>query len=175
MIDNENIYRGDQGDLVQPVLARRVWPLPPVMWSPSYRPMANRILLTIGLAVLLASRAAAQSVCRGPDADLDLRVRVTKSFVMRTDAGAVSARQQQGLPAVSDTSVQAILTDSVCAAARDSYNAALPTAQQQPGRLVYVIRVGNRYVVVDPTLKFGEFELEMVLDRSYAVLSKSAQ
>ena len=133
------------------------------------------MLLTFGLAVSLASRVEAQSACRAADAELDMRLRATKWVVTSTDAGAMKARQHQQLPAVADTSVQVVTTDSVCAAARDSYNAALPATKQQAGRQVYVIRVGDRYVVEDPTLRFGEFGLMMVLGQSYMVLSKSAQ
>lgn len=37
------------------------------------------------------------------------------------------------------------------------------------------IRVGDRYVVEDPALRFGEFGLAMVLDHGFAVLSRSTR
>jgi hypothetical protein len=136
--------------------------------------MKNILLATATLFVLGASTGRAQSACRSADAELDLRIRVTIQLVTSTDPDDVRARQHQQLPAVADSSVQAIFADSVCIAARDSYDAALPARMQQAGRRVYVIRVGDKYIVEDPTLKFGEFGLTMVLNQLFAVLGKFA-
>jgi hypothetical protein len=38
--------------------------------------------------------------------------------------------------------------------------------------MVYVIGVGDRYIVEDPTLRFGEFGLVMVFDDRFAELSR---
>jgi hypothetical protein len=127
------------------------------------------------MTLLLAADASAQSACLPTDAELDLRVRATRRLAASGQPDDVNARQHQQLPAVADTSVQAVSVDSICVAARDSYDAALPAAAQRGGRRVYVIRVGDRYVVEDPTLKFGEYGLMMVLDQAFAVLSKSTR
>lgn len=135
----------------------------------------SRLILQLAIILGLAQVASAQSACRPVDAELDERVRLTRRLVTSSDADDINARQRQQLPAVADTSVQPVSVDSICAAARDVYNAELPVAVQQTGRSVYVIRVGDRYVVEDPAVKFGEFGLMMVMDQSFAVLSKSTR
>jgi hypothetical protein len=42
-------------------------------------------------------------------------------------------------------------------------------------QVCFRIRVGNAFVVVDPTLLFGESGLKMTIDQSYTVLSKHTQ
>jgi hypothetical protein len=133
-----------------------------------------RTILFAALAALLlgGASATAQSACLPQDAGMSQRISATNRLLASSDSGAIRAREHQQLSAVADSSVQAVTTDSICVAARDSYNAALPPAAQQAGRRVYVIRVGNRYLVEDPTLKFGEFGMMMVLDDSFVVLGQ---
>src|SRR3954468_5809702 len=101
----------------------------------------NRLILHFAITAILARAASAQSACRPADAGLDERVRLTRRLVTSSDAGDIAARRHQKLPAVADTSVQPVSVDSICAAARDTYNAVLPAADQRAGRSVYVIRV----------------------------------
>ena len=118
---------------------------------------------------------AGQSACLPGGAELDERLHGTRRLVTSSDAGDVRARGVLRLSAVADSSVQPVSSDSICAAARDAYDAELPVTARRPGRKVYVIRVGDRYVVEDSTLRFGEFGLAMVLDERFAVLSRSTR
>jgi hypothetical protein len=133
--------------------------------------LMKTILFTTFAALVLGSTSATgQSACLPSDLGMSQRISATSRLLASSDSSDIRAVQHKQLSAVRDSSVQAVTTDSICAAARDSYNAALPSAVQQAGRRVYVIRVGNRYLVEDPTVMFGEFGMVMVLDDSFAVL-----
>lgn len=134
--------------------------------------MQNTVLLTATIALFGAGNLSARSACLPADEALDQRIHLTIRLVTSTEPDYVRAREYQQLPAVPASEVQAIAVDSVCATARDSYNAALPLEMQQGGRRVYLVRVGDRYVVEDPGLRLGEFGLAMIMDRSFVVLRK---
>jgi hypothetical protein len=132
--------------------------------------MKTILLSTLAALVLGSNSATAQSACLPSDLGMTQRINATKQLLASSDSSDIRAAEHKHLSAVKDSIVQAVTTDSVCAAARDSYNTALPSTIQQAGRRVYVIRVGNRYLVEDPTVMFGEFGMVMVLDDSFAVL-----
>jgi hypothetical protein len=135
----------------------------------------KRIIYQLAVTLGFAHAASAQSACLPADGELDLRLRLTRRVVTSTDPDAIALRQRQQITAVADSSVQPVSNDSICVAARDSYNSALSLIDQRTGRRVYVIRVGDKYFVEDPTLKYGEFGVMIVLDQSFLVLSKWVQ
>jgi hypothetical protein len=80
-----------------------------------------------------------------------------------------------GLPTVPASEIVAVTDPKICAAAREAYNSALPPAQRDPNRSLYVIRVGRVYSVDDPALRIGEFGLAMTLDERFEVIAKHTQ
>ena len=131
------------------------------------------LLVVLAVGVAAARSAAAQSVCLAADslgAPLLEQVRHVASSV---DAKMVSYRQYMQIPQTPAGQVQFVTDTRVCTKARDAYTSAIRrTDGVQPSGRVYVIKVGDVYVVHDPVQMTGEFQIQMTLSRTYKILAK---
>ncbi|MGE0354728.1 MAG: hypothetical protein AB7I33_15790 [Gemmatimonadales bacterium] len=94
------------------------------------------------------------------------------SLATRNDSAAQASRAALTIPEVPAEEVVPVTSDSVCATAAAALTALLgPPASGS--REVYVVRVGAVYVVWDPTLRAGHFDVSYVFDdRFQNVLSR---
>lgn len=100
-----------------------------------------------------------------------------KALATDTDSVYVATRQRYHIPATDSLNVALVTSDSICALAGDAYNSHLSTAHQIANRPVYVVRIGNVYIVSDPSfLPPGVHGLipNMVFDASFVLLAQFA-
>jgi hypothetical protein len=92
-----------------------------------------------------------------------------------TDARWVNTRNAYQLPQVPDSAVVLVTNDSVCARADSVLNTILPN-DAKPATSAYVIRVGDRYLVEEPSdaTKTAQLRLILTLDSKFAVLARIA-
>ena len=92
-------------------------------------------------------------------------------IVTGTDSAMVATRNALQLPAVAASKVSVVTTASVCNQAGGAYHAAVTAPGTPPvSRTLVVIKVGTRYVVLDPNQLNGEFRSNIVFDSKWKFL-----
>jgi hypothetical protein len=139
-------------------------------------------LLGLVLTVGVATDADAQrggggggtpsATCRPADDLVVDMLTAVRTMVTSTDSVIMAARQRQGLPAVPTSQVSYVTDNSVCAKAEKTYTSNLTGTTATPSLQVYVIKVGNVYVVWDPVQVAGEFTTAMTVNNSYKFVAK---
>lgn len=104
--------------------------------------------------------------CLGPNSHSGHLVTWTKRVVTESDT---LARSSWDLPAAPADSVLLVTDSATCATVLDAYDVDLGVSSHQANRTGYVMRVENRYVVVDPTTASGGWAGYTVFDSSLAV------
>jgi len=119
--------------------------------------------------VLLASRAAAQ--CRTTDAQSVNMIRYLKSLTTAAsiDSELVATRQHYHLPAAKASQVTLVTRKKTCSRALATYRTLLPAGTPAPTSL-YVVSVGNVYVVWIPAAANTEWGFAVVLDSQFVKL-----
>lgn len=141
--------------------------------------MSNKIL--VGLTILVA--AVSFSACRPAVALQQGRCHVQDEWSARllthatevataTDAQNVAYRADRQLLAVPASSVSYVTDEAICTTIATIIDNALPPAERNPARAVYVVRIGTRYLAEDPTVEMGEFTLSLTLDENLNVLTR---
>jgi hypothetical protein len=132
---------------------------------------AALVLSTLLLWAVPANlRAQASSPCRPLDSG---GLAVLKSAIARatgTDSAAIRSRQNLQLPAVNANRVSFITDTTLCQKAVDAY--AVAAGIPATGLSVYLVKVGNRYVISEPTVLIGEWWYSMTADRKFKILVK---
>ena len=119
--------------------------------------------------VLLASRAAGQ--CRTTDAQSVNMIRYLKSLTTAAsiDSELVATRQRYQLPAAKASQVTLVTKRQTCSKALATYRTLLPAGTPAPTSL-YVVSVGNVYVVWIPAAANTEWGFAVVLDSQFVKL-----
>lgn len=114
------------------------------------------------------------ATCRPSSLLVELSVRGYQRLVTSTDTAAVASRHRRQLPAVPASLVSYVTDDAICAKAERAYTAAVGVRNPPvtPSLQVYVIKVGDVYVVWDPVQTGGEFTTGMTLSSSFKVLAR---
>jgi len=131
------------------------------------------LLIALAVGVAAARSAAAQSVCLAADSLGAPLLNQIRHVASSADAKMVTYRQCMKIPQTPAGQVQFVTDTRICSKARDAYTAAIKrTDGVQPSGRVYVIQVGDVYVVHDPVQLTGEFQIQMTLSRNYKILAK---
>ncbi|MCC6930043.1 MAG: hypothetical protein IT359_13755 [Gemmatimonadaceae bacterium] len=87
-----------------------------------------------------------------------------------SDTALVAQRVAYGLPSGTANTVSIITTLATCKSAGAAYHSLLYKAGGiAPNRAMVVIKVGNtRYILLDPSEKRGEFQVNVVTDAQWA-------
>lgn len=137
--------------------------------------MRSLSLGTIALLLGSSSRALGQTVCAGPDEISDGIVKRYVALATSSYPPHVANREALGIPAAAASQVTLVTDSTLCAHAGAAYaqaerDSALTSGRvAQPGdsalgRVVYVVRVANRYVVADSANVAGEWFIAWVFD-----------
>jgi hypothetical protein len=119
-------------------------------------------LIVLGLA-LAAPLGAQTFACAPPDTlRQDLLDLIS---VVATDTALAADRDLFALALVSATDVEIVTDNTVCGQAGLAYARAMGDTLRS--RLVYVIRAGSRYVVVDREEQAGEWVMAAIFDSSF--------
>lgn len=110
----------------------------------------------------------ASSGCYPAGGSLTALVNSYGFIVAGTDSISAVSRTTFNLPQVPARSVTAVSTTSVCQRAALAYGRNLSPPDTTTSRQMYVVKIGTtRYVVADPTVKAGEFMIQMVFDTAF--------
>lgn len=138
--------------------------------------MRPHSLLALALTAAATTTLRAQSsTCRAADDESARLISAAKLMVTSTDSRWIQARNAYQLSVVPDTAIALVTDDSVCAQAGSAYNSALADGLRHE-RSLYVVRVGDRYVVEDPSTDASgaEYRLIVTLSSAFVVLAKGA-
>jgi hypothetical protein len=117
--------------------------------------------------------ASAQSACRGADSVSAGLITGMRDMLTSKHGRVYNTLLDMKIPVATVTNTVVLVTDSrVCQKAAQAYAAALAGSSLPPSGRVYVVKVGNTYLVRDPAMARHGREIDMVLSSKYAVLSK---
>ena len=137
-----------------------------------FRPV--RIACLASLLLAAPAAAEAQAGCRPVDDHAEGLREYALQLATEQSPQMDSTRQRYGLVRVAEAEVQIVADDrQVCAAAARKFQHELGE-KGKAERQVYVVRIGDRYLVTDPTATAGEFHLHMVFDRHFKLLASFA-
>jgi hypothetical protein len=108
------------------------------------------------------------SPCHTGDAYSTGQIAFLRKVASSTEPNTVAWRLQVRLPA--DTNVVSIIEPSVCGVARRAYERDADL-QGKPATFVYLLRIGDVYVVSNPSFPSGEFVCQLVYDDQFRLLS----
>ncbi|HYC50521.1 MAG TPA: hypothetical protein VEB19_05355 [Gemmatimonadaceae bacterium] len=135
-----------------------------------------RVVGSATLALLLVEgRLEAQTACRAADDRSAAMVLALKRLMTSVDTAVVATRLSLSLPTVDQDSVYLIANESVCAQMAAVYGAAISVPRPDnatPSGRVYVAKVGSVYVVMDPAVQKGEWQVKMVINSSGSILAR---
>lgn len=92
--------------------------------------------------------------------------RVFTSLMRRSDENARETLVTYSVPRVSSREVQAVTEPVMCARAAVAYGKALH--DDTPGRRVHILRVGNRFIVMDPDYKVDRYHRAVTFDSTFS-------
>lgn len=126
----------------------------------------------------LANEAPAQpaTICRPTDTQAVNMIRYMRELAtasLPSDSESVGIRMDYKLPAASASQVLLVQNERTCKSALQSYIGALPASTPKPTR-VYVVAVGNTFVVWDALASAFEWTPHVILSSKYVVLTKFA-
>ena len=120
-------------------------------------------------AIALAARASAAQGCLPTDEHAQALREYGVVLATDTSAKIDTMRVDYGLVRVPASEVQIVTDKQVCATAARRFDA--EQGEHKKGRLVYVVRVGTRYIVTDPKATMGEFQIHVVYDKNFKRLA----
>ena len=133
------------------------------------------LTLALGCRPLVASTAHRAGSCAAADTyAVNLVAYMTELATATDDSEALAARRLYRLPAVDKSAVALVTDERTCRRAVTSVRSDSASATSRVAR-VYVVRVGDVYVVADPEPWFGASRAHLVLDRSFATVARVAQ
>jgi hypothetical protein len=121
----------------------------------------------------LSGRASGAQGCLPTDDN----AQALRNYALRlaTDGSADmdSTRTRYGLVMVAASEVQIVTDKPTCASAARKFHHAVGE-KGKADRLVYVVRIGTRYIVTDPDEHMGEFSVHVVFDSKFKQLASFA-
>ena len=135
------------------------------------RRMAILRLGTIGVCVVVFLTSPARAQCRTPDAPSANMIGYLRSLATAAsiDSELVATRRRYRLPAAKASQVTPVTIRKTCSRALATYRTLLPAGTPAPTSL-YVVSVGNVYVVWIPAAANTEWGLAVVLDSRFVKL-----
>jgi hypothetical protein len=126
--------------------------------------------LTALSCAVLSARAQAQSAqaCHSRDAYAEYHINSLRQIASANAPDLSAWRDRQHLPA--DTSIALVDDPETCDLAREAYNDDAELGDQHAA-FVYVVKVGNVYVVSNPAVKSGDFPYQFVYSDDFQLLS----
>ncbi|MBA3406008.1 MAG: hypothetical protein H0U13_15220 [Gemmatimonadaceae bacterium] len=104
--------------------------------------------------------------CVRPDPSSRYNLRLFTSLMRRKDDNARATLVTYSVPRVSARDVQAVTEPVLCARASVAYGKAL--RDETPGRRVHILRVGNRFIVMDPEYKVDQYHRAVTFDSTFS-------
>ncbi len=133
------------------------------------RDIASTLMLG-AVSALLGQPLPAQA-CRPLDERGEFMVNTLKNELVATDERVIESRDRMGIPAVDSADVVFVADERICDQALRAYNEGVPD-DVQGSTYVYVVKVADVFVVLDPTRMAGEWAVEMVMDSHFNVISR---
>jgi hypothetical protein len=120
------------------------------------RPITLKLIWCFVASLLLVSARPAQAqICRAADDSSYDMIEVVKSYALASDSVGRAVRDSLRIPAVaSATNIVLISKEVTCKSANTAYQLAATGARQTLSGRVYVVQVGTRYVVWDPSYRY---------------------
>lgn len=128
-------------------------------------------ILVLGAASMLPTGSLTAQSCRPADDRSEFMLNTLKNMMVTTDGHVRASRDFEGIPAVDSADVVLVTDERICDKALRAYNEGVPSGVQG-STSVYVVQVGDAYVVLDPTRMAGEWAIEMVMDSHFNVISR---
>ncbi len=139
--------------------------------------MKSRTLVALAALILVAPThgviAAQEAGCRPTDEHVEGLKEYALQLATEQGADMDTLRARYGIARVDAAQVEIVSDAKTCAAAARKFKHELGE-RGRSDRQVYVVRVGDRYIVSDPTATAGEFEVHMVFDRHFKLLASFA-
>jgi hypothetical protein len=121
----------------------------------------------VGCALPFVSRPPLSSApCLGPDSYSDYHIRNLQDIASTTEPYLVEWRERVRLPVVPASEIAFVSDSATCARGVVAYNARANLEGEIATR-VYVLRMGDLYVISNPQYKTGEWVAHFVFDRSF--------
>jgi hypothetical protein len=135
-----------------------------------------KTLQRLGLAalpvVLMLVTGASQTVhgqhCLTPDGLTDAIHSFAVQLATDADSAWVAKRDRYQVPAVAASEVEVITASSTCRDAKDAYKAEMG---YNGNRRVHVVRIGTRFLVMNPETTAGDYEQFIVFDDEWVALA----
>lgn len=136
----------------------------------------SRVAKLLCLVAFAASGARGQTYTCLPDTAESASVLhdYLVGLVTGSDSASVATRTRYQLPVVVASKVTVETSSRTCNSAGAAYHAAeTPSGTPPISRTLVVVKVGNtRYVVLDPNHLVGEYDVNVVFDAGWAVLTR---
>ena len=130
----------------------------------SLYPLAGSALLA-GCVLGSSTRGASSRLCPSPSAAALTEVADFRTMLADSDSVRVDYRDSLGISGVSPRSVETVTDAAVCTAVTNAVRAYMHQSTARTGNL-YVLRVGSRYLAIDPT---SEDAAQWILTRDFVV------
>ena len=92
-----------------------------------------------------------------------------KQLAPATDPASTTMKTKLGIPTVAASQVTAVTTASTCTSAGQAVSRVMGITPPN-GRSVAVVKVGTVYVVKDPTVLTGDWNVHFVFNNNFQVL-----
>jgi hypothetical protein len=134
-------------------------------------PLLAALVAVLGCRPVVIAPTRVTGTCRPSDTyAMNLVAYMTELATATDDPEALAARRLYHLAPAKASAVSLVTDDRVCRQALAALGGVPATAG---GRArVYVVRVGDAYVVADPDRKVGDSKGHLVLDRSFAMVAR---
>ena len=128
--------------------------------------------LVCGALVGDSSNIEAQA-CRPADATSESMIGGLTNLMTDSYPQFTQVRDSLRLPLVSGSSIVLVTNDSICTQLAKVYGTAISEFGMTPSGKVYAVKVGSVYVVYDPAIHAGEYQVHMVITEQGVILSRS--
>lgn len=124
------------------------------------------------LAALVGVSGLSAQDCLPEDDHLEGLFGYAIDLATSSDELYAASRDTFNVPATTVSEVERVFDNAICKEAAKKYKQEFTV--QGPAPDVYVVRVGERYLVTDPLTFMGEFSLYLVLDLGFNVMGSWA-
>ncbi len=114
----------------------------------------------------VAFPASEEPGCVIPASESRYNQRLFVSLMRRKDTIAERMLSTYNIPRVRASEVRAVTDDLTCERAADAYSRAF--GEKSSGRKVHVLRVGDRYIVMDPDYRPDDYNRAVTFDATFS-------
>ena len=128
----------------------------------------RRLLICVVAALAVSVPAhGSEAQCRVADSVGVKLIKHWRNLVVNPDSRVRLALSDLGITQVDSSTVVLVSDKTACTKAMKAYNATLDANSPQPSGSVYLLKVGSRYVVVDPAHYSSGWNHVVVLDNKF--------